>query len=377
MNRDGPIFVPEHVATLSAKMAEFFPNHSLLSKPQFLKINQPSLIKSMVEGPCGDRIGLSYAEASFKKLKLKSYADGMDILVMHDVTDIKAPIKIDAFILIEKGECKKLPSTYSVNLICSLAQLKGNNGIGGGLFLLASFLYCLKHYFITEKISDQKAILELANSYENIQGFITYTKLGFHKDVSLTGDDCLEGLKDKNLPMTMNLSRVQPNDFLDFLDKKIPYVKTAGLTQLYRHIDDDTGLFNLFRTYTPGKLGESVMKRYRQEEKQKECAGYATILSTKQFSGGRTDIERRDLEYCKNEYEDLFENARSYPVRYVQSFYKISPRRKIVKSVRKSKKRSKKSVRKSKKSVRKSKKSVRKSKKSVRKSKKSVRKSKK
>jgi hypothetical protein len=356
MNRDGPIFVPEHVATLCAKMTEFFPNHSLLSKPQFLKINRdkPLLIKSMVEGPCGDRIGLSYAEESFKKLKLKSYADGMDILVMRDVTDMKAPIKIDAFILIEKGECNKLPSTYSVNLICSRSELKGSNGIGGGLFLLASFLYCLKHYFIDNEIVEQKAILELAGSYENIQGFITYTKLGFHKDVSLTGKDCLNGLDDQNLPMTMNLSRIQPTDLFDFLDKKIPYVKTAGLTQLYRHIDDDTGLFNLFRTYIP--------KRPDQQTKQKECAALATILANKQYDGGRMGDEKKNLEYCKNEYEDLFDNARSYPARYVQSFYKYSPRRKNKKSVRKTKK----SVRKTKKSVRKTKKT----KKSVRKSKK-------
>lgn len=242
--------------------------------------------------------------------------------------------KIDAFILIEKGECSKLPLTYSVNLICSRPELKGSNGIGGGLFLLASFLYCLKHYFITNEIVDQKAILELAGSYENIQGFITYTKLGFRKNVSLTGDDCLAGIKEKNLPMITNLTRVQPNDFLDFLDKKIPYIKSAGLAQLYRHIDDDTGLFNLFRTYTPGRKNETKSKQYAQLEKQKECALDATILAEKQFSGGRTDIERRNLEYCKNQYEDLFSDSRSYLVRYLQSFYKYSPRKTSVKRVK-------------------------------------------
>jgi hypothetical protein len=241
-------------------------------------------------------------------------------------------------------------------------NLKGSNGIGGGLFLLAAFLYCLKHYFIKEKIYDQKAILELAGGYVNIQGFITYTKLGFHKDLSLNGKDCLKGLesKKKNLPMAMNLSRVQPNDFFDFLDKKIPYVKTAGLIQLYRHIDDGTGLFNLFRTYTPGKRGESVMKRKIQEDKQIECASLGNTLATKQYVGGRMGDEQKNLDKCKNEYEDLFDDARSYPVRYVQSFYQYRPR--IKKSVKKSKK-SKKSVKKSKKSKKSVRKSVKKTKK--------------
>lgn len=63
----------------------------------------------MVEGPCGNKIGLAYAEDSIKKLKQEHHV--LDILVMRDISDMKAPIKIDAFILIEEGECKKLPST--------------------------------------------------------------------------------------------------------------------------------------------------------------------------------------------------------------------------------------------------------------------------
>lgn len=367
MSVSGPIFVPEHVTILNEKMAEFFPNHTLLDKPQFIKINKkrPLLVDGMVEGPCNNTINPLYAEESFKKLKQKN----IDILVMRDVSDMKAPIKIDAFILIEQGECGLLPSTYSVKLICSQYYLKATNGIGGGLFLLASFLYCLKHYFITNQISDQKAILELSRGYENIQGFITYTKLGFHKDLSLTGvvppgtnkNTCLAGIMEKNLPMLTNLTRVQPNDFLDFLDKKIPYVKTAGLTQLYRHIDDDTGLFNLFRAYTPGQRGETAQTKTDQIDAQHSCAFKANVLALKKFSGMRTEIDQKDFEKCKVDYENLFDNARSYPIRYVQSFYQYSPRRKNVKkSVRKSVTKNKKSVRKS---ITKNKKSVRKTKK--------------
>jgi hypothetical protein len=355
------IFTQEHVTTLAEKMKYFFPDHRLINKSAFLSINRRnnSLVESMVKGACNDMIGLEYAKASFKKLKQKS--TNLDILVMID-DRVKHPPKIDAFILIEKGECHKLPSTYSVNLICSHPELKG-----GGLFLLTSFLYCLKHYFIANQISDQKAILELAGSYQNIQGFITYTKLGFHKDISISGNDCLQGIEDGNLPMTTNLSRVQPSDFLDFLDKKIPYVKTAGFTQLYRHIDDDTGLFNLFRTYTPGKQGESSDEKKKQEAKQKECASFATLFTDKQFRGGRIDTELQNLKQCKDQYEDLFGNARSYPVRYLQSLYKYRPHKKSVRKTKKSARKTKKSARKTKKSVRKTKKSARKTKKSARK----------
>ncbi len=104
-------------------------------------------------------------------------------------------IEIDnavAFIVTQKGECKKLPSVYSVNLICARP---GERGAGSGQILLGLFLYCLS------EISDatKKGILELADGYVNISGLASYSKLGFQVNYDLYGNDCFNDYN--NLPM--------------------------------------------------------------------------------------------------------------------------------------------------------------------------------
>jgi len=113
---------------------------------------------------------------------------------------------VGGFIIVQKGECTKLPGSlssfndvYSVNLICS-------NNVKGQL-LLGAYLFILK---TTPKA--QVAILELAGGYTNIPGFISYSKLGFKKDTDLYGEDCFMSLS--NLTMSKYLIIETPDDII-------------------------------------------------------------------------------------------------------------------------------------------------------------------
>jgi hypothetical protein len=113
---------------------------------------------------------------------------------------------IDGFIIVQKGECKKLPGSessfddvYSVNLICT-------NNVKGKL-LIGAYLFILK---TTPKA--KVAILELLGGYTNIPGFIAYSKLGFKQDISLYGEDCFRSLS--NLPMSKYFINETPDDII-------------------------------------------------------------------------------------------------------------------------------------------------------------------
>ena len=109
------------------------------------------------------------------------------------MTNIKID-KVVGFIVTELGECKNEPNAICVKLICVR-----EGTIRGGL-LMGAYLYCLKKQETYKKMG----ILELARGYLNIPGFISYTKLGFNKDLSLYGESCFKDYV--NLPMSVDLT---------------------------------------------------------------------------------------------------------------------------------------------------------------------------
>ena len=103
--------------------------------------------------------------------------------------------KVVGFIITELGECKILPNTVCVKLICvKPATIKGS-------LLLGAYFLGIKH-----SIYDKLGVLELARGYLNVSGFISYTKMGFNKDISLYNADPNMCFSDyRNLPMSVNL----------------------------------------------------------------------------------------------------------------------------------------------------------------------------
>lgn len=141
--------------------------------------------------------------------QLINYVDEYDVVVAvtPDYNNVSTAVrtkkltnnkmdKVVGFIITELGECKKEPKIVSVNLICAKPGT-----IRGGL-LMGAYLYCLKKQRYYKKIG----ILELARGYLNVAGFISYTKLGFNKDLSLYGERCFSDYA--NLPMSVNLNRI-------------------------------------------------------------------------------------------------------------------------------------------------------------------------
>jgi hypothetical protein len=198
-------------------------------------------------------IGRSYAKTSVEHaIDLASNEDKFDILVVsrRKLEDLSLPLEeritdIVAFIIVELGECKKYPGSYSINLICTNTK-RAISGTGG--LLMAAFLYTIlshppnpnpsdpitfpdgksflqvssktlssggvieKAFFTTSEPLipvQQVAVLELASAYTNPGGLCMYEKFGFTYDQTMfsnpNANPPIECFGDRNnLPMLID-----------------------------------------------------------------------------------------------------------------------------------------------------------------------------
>ena len=139
------------------------------------------------------------------------------------------------FILCELGECKVEPNVWSVNLICMTKTIVKAS------LLLGAMMFCIKR----KPQYDPGAILELAGGYSNLAGFISYTKMGFNRDLDLLigKDICFHDVT--NLPMSVDISSISFSEI-----KR----RAAGMrTRIVTHQDDPTGLYNNVSRMTPAE----------------------------------------------------------------------------------------------------------------------------
>ena len=163
--------------------------------------------------------------------------DEVDILVA--VKDFDEPIigatetvannkikKIVGFIIVEHGECESKPNLFCVNLICVKPGSRFN-----GKILMGAYLFCIKNSGVSEKYG----ILELANGYANIGGFISYMKMGFKPDLTLSNPDCFEDYN--NLPMTHDTRSMSQQEIVKYATnvEEIEPVDDSGTFQIYEH----------------------------------------------------------------------------------------------------------------------------------------------
>jgi len=113
--------------------------------------------------------------------------------------------KIVGFLIAQKGECRKYPNAYSVNLIC--AREKGISSM-----LMGCYLYCIKRH----PQYTQKGLLELAGQYNNLNGFCAYRKMGYVFDPDIYTDNCLSfsDAGDDLLPMSLDLDAMSIEDII-------------------------------------------------------------------------------------------------------------------------------------------------------------------
>lgn len=117
------------------------------------------------------------------------------------------------FLIVEKGECFRLKDVWSVNLICARDKSKKNKK-GLGQILMGLYLFTI-HFNPIIHDKDKYGILELANSYLNVAGLASYSKLGFDADEDLWGDNCFHDYN--NLPMSTQ-NKINPDKIINILN---------------------------------------------------------------------------------------------------------------------------------------------------------------
>lgn len=186
---------------------------------------------------------------------------------------------IKAFIIVELGECKLYPTSFSVNLICAKKGdtndiLSANAGAfsGSGNILMGLYLYTIlshpknisnvknvkfpsgqasviqsqkkikisdkSEYIIPEETEidideiifnepllsvQHMAVLELAGSYRNPGGLCSYEKFGYHYEPSLYSNKCFDDYN--NLPMIIDFDK----DYIgDIINKKLRIINISA-----------------------------------------------------------------------------------------------------------------------------------------------------
>lgn len=217
---------------------------------------------------CQD-IEVDYGRQSVRKTKNSSDLDGVFILAPdHDKlkrdefstrpeVSLKKKLKhILGFLIVEKGECRKdgYENVYAVNLICTRNQnnleyklydkRRQRERIRGAI-LLGAYLHCLKG------AGEKMGILELAHGYENLEGFFSYSKMGFVRRDDLK---CFTNFM-QNLPMSVDLDQFTSESIINY---------ASGVEKLSR-FQDETGLL------------QCVPKTKEEQKKQKIIATFCNI----------------------------------------------------------------------------------------------------
>ena len=206
--------------TVFSKMAE--------NNDKYVENNISTFIQDLSENICGEEIMTSYGR--------NAVASGLDdknkqfdvCFLVHDnyLSDLQyfntdehvdkwdvAEHKLRSvcsFIVVEKGECTKMPEIFSVRLICSLPNIKVN-------VLMGAYLYMIK---TNHSLVVKKGILSLSGAYKNLSGFCSYSKFGFKTDLTLSGINCFEDKK--SLPMSVELSSINESRIIDTVVQNRP-----------------------------------------------------------------------------------------------------------------------------------------------------------
>ena len=204
---------------------------------------------------CANQIKEDYKVDSFVDA-LSRTRPNYEILSAIDSTNT-----LVGFIICELGECKSLKDIWSIRLICVNKQ-KRTHKLSSTL-LIGAMMYSLK-----EK-GEKFAILELSNAYNNIEGFISYSKMGFIKNLSLFGKNCFENVN--SLPMHVSLQHLTQQDIVDLVLRE----KEIELTVE----QDDTGLFEKYKYSI--RHPKKILDAWNEDYRSKPLGGEVVLLPQK------------------------------------------------------------------------------------------------
>jgi hypothetical protein len=206
---------------------------------------------------CRDSIGMIY--------KVENITDGVfgilkkDVLVIGKEGNLKShkafANSIKGVLVTQRGECSKMPTTVSLNLICS----KQEKGMPYGSILVALFA------LIGKIRKEKELVLEVANGHENFTALCLYDKFGFQEDLELyDSETCFHSAS--NVPMRLDLTKVSLQHILDVLARKGVTTFSNSVCEMYSKIATVQGKKNV--TQAKRKLTMEINKK-KQEATQK------------------------------------------------------------------------------------------------------------
>ena len=204
---------------------------------------QETFIRQLVPHVCGEDIEKFYGKASIKVsmgpgdlellLRVPGNYNTDDTANKFKYSNVQYATekisKIKAFIVVQKGECQKYMNAYTVKLICG-------QGKGDAMPLMGAYCYMIAKNNERTGSSD-KGILELAGLYANISGLCSYTKFGFVEDLDLLDDNCYINFIGC-LPMSANISRYQPQVYIDIVNSNRG-VSTHAVCQIKNELSQE------------------------------------------------------------------------------------------------------------------------------------------
>jgi hypothetical protein len=210
---------------------------------EIIKPNVKLLSEHIVQNFCSTDVNEDYIEETvFDVFDLNTNADYDMLFIcgeqfLEPTLDFENRLPhIKAFIVMQKGECKTLPNSYSIRLLCSRLDSKS---VGYGSLLLGAVLYCNLNTYrpkstqntynsnssngyynirmedvpsvtiktFDEPYADNIIVLEALNGYVNPAAICTYEKFGFVYNKILIDTNCFSS--SDNTPMIFD-----PNNFI-------------------------------------------------------------------------------------------------------------------------------------------------------------------
>jgi len=235
----------------------------------------PMLVKTVCVNSTGMRIIRGTIGENYGREILSENPFDLLVAINIRLTTTNPLDNVLGFVLAELGECTRKPNVWCVKLIC-VRKIEGIT-IKSNI-LLGAFLYC-----INNSSYPKEAILELAMGYNNMSGFISYTKMGFDKDLKLFNKkDCFSELD--NLPM--RVGNISNNDL-------IISRATDGERRIVSPDEDDSGLYNI------GKIDDADTRRIELQNQLIICNNllYRIELAFDSIYENPSILEDQNLEY--------------------------------------------------------------------------------
>ena len=167
-----------------------------------------------------DHLGGYYKKYLISSLR---YTPNTDYIVIGNVSESNDKYEnLCGILIVQKGECLEFPEHWTVRFVSNISKSIKPFCQNYGTKLLGVYMAMLMHYRELNPDEYQSiGLLELADSYENLAGYCSYTKYGFTEEYFYT---CSRFAPD-NLFMTTHIDNFNLEDIYKIARENIRYNK--------------------------------------------------------------------------------------------------------------------------------------------------------